>query len=199
MRKDGNQLSESIVDSKMEHVYYIVEFPQTSRTRSWSTFRSRSTTAGQLSSLYSLPSRLLVRTRGITRWLWTKDFVFLGLYAPVPRPLTHSFPISCFKILLRSYCCCIYVLYSRRLPACCDRDHVVALRNLRLRAFTIHPLVRTRVCPAVPRLGPQRSCRSSHLVAPWRNMKNVHHSPVKPSVRSLSEFLRCPEIHELSS
>ncbi len=39
------------------------------------------------------------------------------------------------------------ILYSRRPPAHCDRDHVIALRNLRLRlpAFAVHPLVRTRV------------------------------------------------------
>ncbi len=49
--KNGNQLqSQSLTAQRSTHIYYIVGFPQISRTSSLSTFLSRSTTAGQLSS-----------------------------------------------------------------------------------------------------------------------------------------------------
>jgi hypothetical protein len=89
---------------------------------------------------------------------WTKVFVFLALYAPVPASYTYrptlSFMIFCFG----SMC----VLYSRRRRPCCDRNHVVALRNLGLsiRHSSIGPHSRLPCCPS---LGVRMSRQSSLL------------------------------------
>ncbi len=142
-------------------------FPQILQTSSLSIFRSRSTTAGRLSSLFSPPLRHLAPTQGATLLAFGRRSLFSSRCKSYFVPtLIYS---HCVKVLLRGYCCGICVCYHRRRPSCCDRDHVVPLRHLRPPAFGIHSLVRSRFCSSLPRLGPQRSYRSFHLVARWRN------------------------------